>query len=102
MAGLRLVGENPLRYADAETGAKLEVRSLIDTETGRKVSIVFDGDKMSVVQIHVDSLKTTLWKKTLKVSETASDPSRPIMKTCSAAEKTRIESITQKVSAEAI
>lgn len=94
MAGLRLIGENPLRYADHETGAKLEVRSLVDSETGKKVCIVFDGNILRVVQAHGDSINTSkMWKRELKVDENASDINA-LSKHCDMAEKTRIKSIT--------
>lgn len=99
MAGIVLISKDgePLKYADDETGAVVKVRSLIDSETGKKVCMVFDGDIMRVVQIHGDSFKKKLWKRELKIDEDAVDVGS-LFKHCDATEKTRIRNLTTAVS----
>lgn len=98
MAGIYCTSQDPLKYVDAETDEKLEVRSLVDEETGKKICIVFDlEDNVSVAQIHGTSCKTKGWKRTLKFDENISG--ELASKPCDVTEKMRIKSVTNLVSA---
>lgn len=51
--GMILVGENPLRYVDAETGAAIPVRYYVDADTDAVVAFVIIDKRAWIVQMRV-------------------------------------------------
>lgn len=97
MSGCRIISENPIVCIDPDTKEKLEVRKIVDLESGHDVTVVFmKDDSLEVLQIHKDSLNTHAWKQALKFPDT--NDLRYFTKVCNATEKARIQSITTVVS----